>query len=138
MSRDKFLAKVLTMEAWVASGKAPDGYEWPSGPVALRKWSDANLGLEPWASPNIASGAYPELRARFDAAVDALNTVSRLQTRKASRPESREFALLKAQVAALQEQVVVLLDEVQALTEALRFEKEASLRIQRRLRGDLR
>lgn len=73
-TRAQFTRKVELLEGWVDAGGAPDGQDWPLGPVALREWSDATLGIEAWASPNVASprGRYADLRERFDEAVGEL------------------------------------------------------------------
>jgi hypothetical protein len=73
-TRAKFVRKIELLEKWADAGGAPDGVDWPHGPVALKEWTDSNYGLEAWSSPNVASpgGRYSDLRERFDAAVTKL------------------------------------------------------------------
>lgn len=73
-TRAKFTRKVELLESWIKAGGAPNGQDWPHGPVGLREWNDPTLGLEAWSSPNVAKpgGRYADLRERFDIAVGDL------------------------------------------------------------------
>ena len=74
VTRAKFVRKVELLEGWARDGGAPPGHDWPLGPVGLRKWCDATLGIEAWADPHVAKpgGRYADLRSRFDKAIEEL------------------------------------------------------------------
>lgn len=119
-ARESFQRKVELLEAWVIAGGVPPGENCPRGPAELARWSDTARGLIAWSNPNLAapapSGHYPELRARFDAAVAKLL--------KPRRQPDTELRSLKQEVQALAEQVAVLASEHRLMGEALKRERQ--------------
>lgn len=125
-----FERKVETLEFWVAAGGHPPGYELPAGVVALRRWQDPELGLSPWSSPNIVS-RYPHLKARFHAAIAALQpTPSGLPTQGRSKMGA-DRARLTAQVERLREQVSLLLEDAAELRDQLQVARDTISRFKR-------
>lgn len=119
-----FTRKVELLESWVRDGLPTEQY-WPRGPVELASWSDEGLKVSAWTKRNIVSpnGPYPELRQRFN------ETVRALERKPARNPERERQKLekirdLKAQIRALSEQIVGLLDRVQELTDDLARERQ--------------
>jgi len=101
-TRTKFTRKVELLESWIKAGGAPDGQDWPLGPVGLRKWSDARLGIEAWSSPNVAKpgGRYADLRERFDIAVGDLKKLGLCGNKTDLRGRFREAKSLNKVLAA--------------------------------------
>ncbi|MFA5599752.1 MAG: hypothetical protein WDA06_04060 [Phenylobacterium sp.] len=119
-NRNAFLQKVELMESWVAAGGVPEGEFCPRGPTGLAKWTDPDRGLQAWSSPNVAapapSGLYPDLRLRFDQALQRLSD-------PAPRPRV-EARVLKRQLQGLAEQVAILALEHRAMAQELARERQ--------------
>lgn len=118
--RAAFRKKVETLEGWVRDGGVPAGRDWPRGPVDLRRWSCAELGVVPWSSPNVASAeANADLRARFDAAVRTLGGLA--SAGRQARAEAKLAALLLQNQALVEQNVSLRLDIRKALDQVVNF-----------------
>lgn len=113
-TRTKFLRKVEILERWARDGAVPAGQSWPEGPVALRKWSQDSLGVEPWSSPNVASrgGSYNDLRERFDRAVKTLSRLGPSNNLTKAHAQARQ---LKVVNRSLRAQIFVLMQQIKYL-----------------------
>jgi hypothetical protein len=119
-AKESFRRKVELLESWAVGGNVPPGEYCPRGPAELARWADMSRGLVAWSNPNLAapapSGHYPDLRARFDAAIAKLL--------KTERQPNNELQLLKREVQVLAEQVAVLTSEHRLMGESLKRERQ--------------
>jgi hypothetical protein len=122
-----FERKVELLESWARNGGPPSGATVPDGVKALQRWEDEPLGLEPWASPNVATpnGRHGDLRRRFDAALAALfqggNGQNRPRSRHATEVTIRQ---LKSDIVRLAEQVISGEEKIRRLENDLAIEKQ--------------
>lgn len=130
-ARASFRLKVETMESWVRAGGPPTGLEWPVGPVALRRWTDVELKLNAWSSPNVASpeGPHADLRERYNLALKSLKS---LRQRNGKGRQLKENDWRESENAALIEQNLYLRTSLRQTEDKLtRTEQLLALSVER-------
>jgi hypothetical protein len=105
---EAFTRKVEILEGWSRSG-VPDGQTPPDNHASLRRWKGPDGDLETWSDPIVdrpVVGKYPELAARFVAAVEA---IARKRTQASG---DGGLSILQAENGRLRIQNATLLGEI--------------------------